>query len=125
MSESALTPDEDNVVMFPLLKEGAPATRQELEELVKNNKTEVATDVAIGVTKDIVGGLMSMGFDVIEHEDSGYDVALLLEIIKAMIMRSQGLDNKLLEVTKDMVPLENHDLTPKTFLNQLLGIAEE
>lgn len=125
MSESALTPDEDNVVMFPLLKEGAPATRQELEELVRNNKTEVATDVAIGVTKDIVGGLMSMGFDVIEHEDSGYDVALLLEIIKAMIMRSQGLDNKLLEVTKEMVPLENHDLTPKTFLNQLLGIAEE
>lgn len=125
MSESALTPDEDNVVMFPLLKEGAPATRQELEELVRNNKTEVATDVAIGVTKDIIGGLMSMGFDVIEHEDSGYDVALLLEIIKAIIMRSQGLDNKLLEVTKDMVPLENHDLTPKTFLNQLLGIAEE
>lgn len=125
MSESVLTSDEDNVIMFPFIKEGAPATRKELEELVLNNKREVATDVAIVVTKDIVGGLVSMGFDVTEHEDSGYDVALLLEIIKAMIMRSQGLDNKLLEVTKEMVPLENHDITPKTFLNQLLGIAEE
>jgi len=124
MSDSPPTSD-DNVIMFPLLKEGAPATREELEDLVRKNKMEVATDVAICVTKDIVGGLISMGFDVIEHEDSGYDVALLLEIIKAMIMRSQGLDNKLLDVTKEMVPLEKHDLTSKTFLSQLLGIVEE
>ena len=117
--------DEDNVIMFPNMKEGAPSTRQELNKLVIQNKIEVATDMSIAFTRGLVAGFMNVGVDVTEHENSGYDIASLLEIIKAMILRSSGVETGLLELTKEMIPLEEHDFTPKTFLSTLLGYAEE
>ena len=130
MTSITFTPDftieepiVDNVVSFPNDYMGPPRSSDEFKDLVDENKMHLAIDVAMESTRAIINGIESMGWDVSSHKKSGYEMALLVEVIKSMILRQQGIKHPLHDTIQDIMHLEEHDFTPEEFVEELMCVA--
>lgn len=113
----------DNVICFPNDYVGPPTSTAEFKELVDENKMHLAIDVAMESTRAIINGIESMGWDVSSHKKSGYEMALLVEVVKSMILRQQGVHHPLHDTIQDIMQLEEHDFTPEEFVEELMRTA--
>ena len=109
-----------NVIEFPGEYEGPPETVEELRGILRQNKTDTAVDMAMETARAVINGLDSMGFKTIHHAKSGYDAALLVEVIKLMILRGLGIKHPLHDTIQTIMNLEAYDITPETFLSELM-----
>lgn len=141
MDEITFTPDDpeleveftmekgalkSNVIMFPKdSKRKPPQTQEELYERIEEEQLNVAIDISTEVVCQTLASLRGMGFDVARNSKTGYDVAMMLECVKALIMRMQGLEHPLHQNVEEIIPMEQVGTTVEDYYAQFLNMLDE
>lgn len=111
-----------NVVIFPKAKKGTPPlSNEEFRRKTEEDKQEVAITIAQELTLNIVESLGLLGFDFYKDEKSAVDLVMIIEQIRALILRMHGMDHSLHAANEYNVKIDN----PKEFLNNILGVYED
>jgi hypothetical protein len=116
-----------NVIFFPKRMSSdfePPQNREQLHERIREEQVEVAIDIATEVLCQTLGSLQDMGFNIRKTEKLGYDAALMLECIKALIMRRQGNEHPLHDNLENIIPMTEFGSDPMSYYNQFLNILE-
>lgn len=117
---------KSNVIMFPKNPQHKPPqTQEELYERVKEEQTNVAIDISTEVVCQTLAALRDMGFNISKDEKLGYDVAILLECVKALVMRMQGAYHPLHNNVEEIVPMEEFGTTAEAYYSQFLDMLDE
>lgn len=90
MSESALHPISENVIIFPRNKYNVPPmTVEELKENIIASKMEVSSFLAEELTREIYRIMSDNGYNITNVQDLGF----LLLVIKAIIFRHEKIEH--------------------------------
>lgn len=106
-------PKESNIVIFPGLSKNRPPQSLEeicrIVELAKTTRIEEVTEVVI---VNLFENLFENAFDFTERQDTNKDMAFLIEALKSMLCRHDGLDHPFQDVAEKFFSTdENGDLT--------------
>ncbi len=83
-----------NVVLFPGVSKNRPP--QSIEEICRNvqlAQTARIEDTVEEVVVDLFENLFSYAFDFTERDDANKDMAFLIEALKSVLCRHDGLDH--------------------------------
>lgn len=111
MSES--DPKESNIIMFPGMTRNRPP--QSLEEICRNvelAKTTRIEEVTEIVIVNMFEDLFNNAFDFTDRHDTNKDMAFLIEALKSMMCRHNGIEHPFHDLSERYFEAdENGDLT--------------
>jgi len=117
---------KSNVIMFPKTPQRKPPqTQEELYKRIQEEQTEVAIDISTEVVCQTLAALDQMGFNISKDSNSGYDVALMLECVKSLVMRMQGAYHPLHNNIHEIIPMEEFGTDAESYYSQFLDMLEE
>jgi len=117
---------KSNVIMFPKTPQRKPPqTQEELYKRIQEEQTEVAIDISTEVVCQTLAALQDMGFDITRDNNSGYDVAMMLECVKSLIMRMQGATHPLHKSVHEIIPMEEFGTDAGAYYSQFLNMLDE
>jgi len=117
---------KSNVIMFPKQPQHKPPqTQEELYTRIREEQQNVAIDISTEVVCQTLAALDEMGFNISKNPKTGYDVAMMLECVKALIMRMQGSEHPLHRNVEEIVPMEEFGTTAEAYYSQFLDMLDE
>jgi hypothetical protein len=117
---------KSNVIMFPKNpRHTPPQTQEELYTRIREEQQNVAIDISTEVVCSTLSALSSMGFNITKDPKTGYDVAMVLECVKALVMRMQGAEHPLHNNIEEIVPLEEFGTSAEAYYSQFLDMLDE
>jgi len=123
LDENAL---KSNVIMFPKNPQRTPPqTQEELYTRIREDQQNVAIDISTEVVCQTLAALDDMGFNIAKNPKTGYDVAMMLECVKALVMRMQGAEHPLHRNVEEIVPMEEFGTTAEAYYAQFLDMLDE
>lgn len=95
-----------NVIRFPKSRIDAPTTKESIDLLNKQYKTEQVEMVLGEINDELFLRIYNMGFDITK-DDVVKDVSLVVESLKSLLCKTYGLEHPLQEVSEKFITTED------------------
>lgn len=96
--------DDENVILFPGMKQPSPPqSLDEVRALIQDNKLQFVDGIASDMVNYILTELQNFGY-TFSSDDIPFvcSVHLLHEAVRALLLRTNGIEHQLHEVAEDM-----------------------